>query len=345
MNDESSINMLKLKINASFISLLRCPCCNSEELDLEEFENDHSGSIINGRMICIGCKQWFRIEDRIVDILPIKLRDVHKYERFAQRWNVGFENKSVENDLEAQQKQIEFFKKDSKVYDADVTNSTFYSASDRCCLFEWFTKVKPFNVVLDIGGGTGRQAIPLAELGNDVISLDISEEMLRIAQNKAIEKGVANKIQFILSDANELPFKEQVFNAVICYGVLHHLPSPRNTIKEASRVLKQGGLWYSYDPHDSPLRFIFELAMKVKRLYQEEASDDPLLRTSDLRKWCVEGGLSVDIRYHAFMLPHFINLFNKESAYKILKTLDWCFSKTPIFKWCAGIIITDGIKK
>ena len=317
-------------MNKSFVSLLKCPCCDSEKLDFESFENDNLGSIKNGRIFCVKCKHWYRIENKIVDVLPIELRDSHKYIRFAKKWKIDFENNLVNNTLHGQKKQIEFFKEDSKSYDKDVSNSKFYLASDRCCFFKWISKIKPSKIVLDIGSGTGRQTVPLAESGNYVVSLDISEEMLQIAQNKSILKGVENKIQFILSDANKLPFKEQVFDAAICYGTLHHLPSPRNTIKEASRVLKKGGLWYSYDPHDSPMRFIFELAMKVKKLYNEEASDDPLLKSSQLKKWCVESGLMVDIRYHTFILPHIINLFSKNNACNILQISDKLFSKSSL---------------
>ncbi len=68
--------------------------------------------------------------------------------------------------------------------------------------------------ILDVGTGTGFLALILAELGHEVVGLDLSEGMLRVARKKAKQRGL--KIQFKLGDAENLPFKDESFDAVIC---------------------------------------------------------------------------------------------------------------------------------
>jgi ubiquinone/menaquinone biosynthesis C-methylase UbiE len=54
--------------------------------------------------------------------------------------------------------------------------------------------------ILDLACGTGRIAIPLAEAGLQVTGLDLSAEMLKRAEQKAIERGVADRITFLQGD-------------------------------------------------------------------------------------------------------------------------------------------------
>ena len=93
--------------------------------------------------------------------------------------------------------------------------------------------------ILDIGTGTGFLAIILAELGHEVVGIDISEEMLKVARRKAADKGV--RIDFRIGDAENLPFDDEEFDATICRHVLWTLPNPERAISEWKRVVKKGG--------------------------------------------------------------------------------------------------------
>lgn len=331
-------------MQSKFVTFLKCSNCDSKKLETELFEKNEYQSIKNGRIICTNCKEWYKIENSIIDLLPVELRDYEKYKRFSKKWNLKFQEKNKSGFSDLQQRQMNFFKEESKVYDTDITNSIFYQASNKLCLYEWISKIEPPKIILDIGGGTGRQSIPLAEAGNFVVSVDISEEMLKITQEKSHKKGLDNRVEFITADANKFPFQSEIFDAAICSSTLHHVPDPKNTIQEAARILKKGGLWYSYDPHKTPFRFVFEFAMKLKKLYEEEASAKPLIKSVQLKQWCEEAGLNVHIRYHTFILPHFINLLSLNNAYKILKFTDALFGTVPLFKKSGGVIISDGIK-
>jgi 2-polyprenyl-3-methyl-5-hydroxy-6-metoxy-1,4-benzoquinol methylase len=95
--------------------------------------------------------------------------------------------------------------------------------------------------VLDIGSGQGYTAVELALRGAEVTSVDMSEEMLRTAYLHALDRGVADRIEFHLTDGGDLPFEEGSFEVVTMVNVLHHLDNPDAVLPEIARVLMPGG--------------------------------------------------------------------------------------------------------
>lgn len=69
--------------------------------------------------------------------------------------------------------------------------------------------------ILDVGAATGAFSIPLAQMGYEVVHLDISDEMIKIAKDKA--KGLSN-IKFVKKDAADLSiFDTDEFDLVLCF--------------------------------------------------------------------------------------------------------------------------------
>ncbi len=93
--------------------------------------------------------------------------------------------------------------------------------------------------ILDVGTGTGFLAILLAELGHEVVGVDISEGMLKVAREKARKAGL--DVKFEVADAENLPFDDEEFDAVVCRHVLWTLPNPERALREWARVVKAGG--------------------------------------------------------------------------------------------------------
>ncbi len=93
--------------------------------------------------------------------------------------------------------------------------------------------------ILDVGTGTGFIALLLAELGHEVVGLDISEGMLGVAREKAKKAGL--DVDFQLGDAENLPFNDASFDAVICRHLLWTLPNPEKAVREWVRVVGDGG--------------------------------------------------------------------------------------------------------
>jgi ubiquinone/menaquinone biosynthesis C-methylase UbiE len=104
--------------------------------------------------------------------------------------------------------------------------------------------IAPGHSVLDIGCGTGTQAIAIhrqVQPEGSVSGVDISKRMLAAARRKARRAGA--DIVFRWADATQLPFEDVGFDVVTVTTVLHMVPSDRRClcIGEAARVLKRGG--------------------------------------------------------------------------------------------------------
>jgi malonyl-CoA O-methyltransferase len=92
--------------------------------------------------------------------------------------------------------------------------------------------------VLDLGCGTGRHALWLAEAGATVTAIDFSEGMLEQAR----AKPGADAVRFLAHDlAQPLPFPAATFDLVVSGLVLEHLPDLDPFFGEAHRVLRTGG--------------------------------------------------------------------------------------------------------
>ena len=103
-----------------------------------------------------------------------------------------------------------------------------------------FADIYQGKLWLDICCGTGRNANLAAAHGRLIVfGIDISPKMIKIAtKNARILKTGAS---FIIADAENLPFHEEVFDVVYGMSALHHLPNPKKGIVEMYRVLKQKG--------------------------------------------------------------------------------------------------------
>jgi demethylmenaquinone methyltransferase/2-methoxy-6-polyprenyl-1,4-benzoquinol methylase len=91
----------------------------------------------------------------------------------------------------------------------------------------------PGSAMLDVAGGTGNYAEALRSMGFEPTVLDLSEEMLERARSK----GLAG----VRADASRLPIADESFDAVVNVSALHLIPSWREALGEARRVLKPGG--------------------------------------------------------------------------------------------------------
>jgi SAM-dependent methyltransferase len=101
----------------------------------------------------------------------------------------------------------------------------------------------PEPLVLDVATGTGR--LPRALLRQKyfdgyVIGLDLSRRMLSEAVKRTAQ--FADRLTYIWQDARELPFDDDVFDAVTCLEALEFTPHPRRVLAELVRVLRPGGV-------------------------------------------------------------------------------------------------------
>jgi ubiquinone/menaquinone biosynthesis C-methylase UbiE len=97
--------------------------------------------------------------------------------------------------------------------------------------------------LLDLGTGPGVIPLKIAARcsGLNMIGVDLSKTMLKLAQNNLKEAGLKDRVRFEEGDAKSLEYPDDSFDAVISNSLLHHLQDPLVVIQEALRVLKPHG--------------------------------------------------------------------------------------------------------
>ena len=91
--------------------------------------------------------------------------------------------------------------------------------------------------VLDIGCGTGRLALSLAQSDCRVTALDLSLEALRLARDHIVRSGV--DISLVEGFAEYLPFPSSAFDCITCCHTLEHVNDLDRTVAEFKRVAKE----------------------------------------------------------------------------------------------------------
>jgi ubiquinone/menaquinone biosynthesis C-methylase UbiE len=92
------------------------------------------------------------------------------------------------------------------------------------------------KTLLDVGCGTGHWSVFFAEHGFEVTGIDISPEMISVAQARH-----APHCRFAAADAMKLPFRDDDFDAVSAMAVLEFTANARRVCSEMFRCLKAGG--------------------------------------------------------------------------------------------------------
>jgi phosphatidylethanolamine/phosphatidyl-N-methylethanolamine N-methyltransferase len=94
--------------------------------------------------------------------------------------------------------------------------------------------------ILNVGVGTGLE-LPYFDKSHEVIGVDISEPMLRKAQERVDREKLANIKGLCVMDGANLSFADNSFDCVVAQFVITTVPQPEKTLDEFARVLKPGG--------------------------------------------------------------------------------------------------------
>ncbi|EEB74977.1 class I SAM-dependent methyltransferase [Thermococcus sp. AM4] len=113
---------------------------------------------------------------------------------------------------------------------------------------------------LDLGCGTGNYTLELRRRGFDVIGLDASEGMLRIARSKGLN--------CIRGDAYSLPFPDESFDLVLSVTMFEFIHEPEKVLEEIYRVLRPGGEALIGTMNGRSAWFLFK---RLKSLFVETA--------------------------------------------------------------------------
>ncbi len=105
----------------------------------------------------------------------------------------------------------------------------------------FLTKNFPFRSALDVGCGTGFDAINYAGLGVPVVvGLDATRRSLRLGKAREdVSLSQSHTIDWVQADAERLPFRDKSFDFVSAMGSLHHTPDTSEAVREMERVAQK----------------------------------------------------------------------------------------------------------
>jgi len=173
--------------------------------------------------------------------------------------------------MKGKEKEIEEIKKFRKKYNeihANDYDNEWWNDKNALKEFEGFkkfVKIKPGEVVLDIATGTGTFLIEMAKMGANCYGLDQSPKMLEKLKFKVKKERIEENIDKInVGTADKLPYTDEIFNWVVCIGMLEYYPLKYAEIvlSEIIRVLKPEGHCFidipnPYDSYSQERDYIF----------------------------------------------------------------------------------------
>lgn len=104
---------------------------------------------------------------------------------------------------------------------------------------------RPDMHLLDVAGGTGDIAFRFLEGGGGAVTVcDLTEGMVRVGRDRAVDQGILNGVTWSVGNAQALPFPDRCMDAyTIAFG-LRNVTDPQEALNEAFRVLRPGGRFF-----------------------------------------------------------------------------------------------------
>ncbi len=203
------------------------------------------------------------------------------------------------------QKRQQFYRELAARSLANGSRNPFYATSDwfqmrgHLRLSSLLNSTDLGSLVLDAGCGPGFHLKSLQNSTHFVVGLDFEPTFLRCAKQDAREAEV------LAASLEDAPLRAEIFDTVLCLGVIEHIETPSRGLQEISRVLKPGGRLILLVPnHFSLLSVIFALYHRLtnKRIQPEGLMSHGLLLSilSRLRFHLLK---LVPWNYHIWLAP------------------------------------------
>lgn len=103
--------------------------------------------------------------------------------------------------------------------------------------------------VVDIGCGAGRNAVPLARMGWEVVGVDLSRPMLDAAVERARAEGVSCRVRLALAAMDRLPVAARAADLIVAHGIWNLATTTaefRRAVAEAARVARPGAALFVF---------------------------------------------------------------------------------------------------
>lgn len=160
-------------------------------------------------------------------------------------------------------------------------------------------KKEEFHDLLDVWCGTG----PILSLltkefpNKHYVGLDITPKMIEVAKKKKLKN-----VEFIVWDAENLPFNEYSFDIIICSQSFHHYPNPQKFFDSVAKVLRPGWKLILRDMHLWKMLSYFVNYVELPLLNRIWYGDVRIYTKSDIQKLCDNSWLTLESFEHKWML-------------------------------------------
>lgn len=148
--------------------------------------------------------------------------------------------------------------------------------------------------IIDVGCGFGGMNIDLAHrfVESEIIGIDLSDPLLRLANRSAQATGLGDRVRFEKADVHQIPYDDDAFDVVINTNMVHLVDDPVQMLNEIGRILVPDGFLFIADVRRSWIG-LFDKTFK-SALTLDEARE--LVGQSNLR----EGSLSSSLLWWRF---------------------------------------------
>ncbi|MCP4112690.1 MAG: class I SAM-dependent methyltransferase [Desulfobacteraceae bacterium] len=167
--------------------------------------------------------------------------------------------------------------------------------------------------ILDVGCGTGRHSVALAEKGFCVTGVDISVHMLREAQKAASEADV--QVHFIVADAQFMSFSEEFDAAIsICEGALSLLGSGDNPFNHDQRILQN--IFNSLKPGSIFISTVLNAFRRIRQMSEKDVLSgqfDPvtMVEVTNEKVKTKQGQREIYVRERLYTPPEYIRMLRQ----------------------------------
>ncbi|QSA97623.1 bifunctional 2-polyprenyl-6-hydroxyphenol methylase/3-demethylubiquinol 3-O-methyltransferase UbiG [Methylococcus sp. EFPC2] len=149
--------------------------------------------------------------------------------------------------------------------------------------------------VVDVGCGGGILSEGLARAGGEVLGIDLSPELLDVADLHGLESGV--KVDYRKISAEALADEQAAsFDVVTCMEMLEHVPDPVSVIQACAKLVKPGGKVFFSTLNRHPKAWLLAIAAAehVLRMIPKGTHDyKTFIKPSELSSWARATGLEL----------------------------------------------------
>ncbi len=248
-----------------------------------------------------------------------------------------------------QKKEIEFHDKiyqdEEELHQLNTVRNKFYHDYFK----KWIYKLPKDSVILEVGGGSGFDLIPLLKKGYSVIESDLSAESVKSVK-RLVEKAYSqykNQVIYLAADGQNLPLSDNSVGAVFMAATFHHFEDQQKAFKEFQRVTKKGGLIILAM---EPSRFIMWFTklfrssrnLRIHKDYSEADESHKGYSKKDLESLIINHQSSILKLKRVWLILGFLH-YGLEAIYRLLKLKKRL--KVPRFIECLLLFVDEILLK